>query len=232
MPTPLQQLLSIYRKNSKTEREKGNYFEKLVISFLQNDARFAPQFSKVQTFLEWAISQGNLGNDSGIDLVATNSDEYGGGFTAIQCKIYEDTTISKKDIDSFISASDRDCFTRRILIDTSEKGLGKLAQETFANISKAPSRISLQDFENSSIDWSEYLKTETVKHYRKKELRPHQLAALEKTQAGFANADRGKLFMACGTGKTFTALKIAEAIAGTNKRVLFLVPSLALASQT
>ena len=232
MPTPFQQLLSIYRKNSKTEREKGNYFEKLVISFLQNDERFAPQFSQVQTFLEWATSQGSLGNDSGIDLVATNSDEYGGGFTAIQCKIYEDTTISKKDIDSFISASDRDCFTRRILIDTSEKGLGKLAQETFANISKAPSRISLQDFEDSSIDWSEYLKTETVKHYRKKELRPHQLAALEKTQAGFADADRGKLFMACGTGKTFTALKIAEAIAGTNKRVLFLVPSLALASQT
>lgn len=232
MPTPFQQLLSIYRKNSKTEREKGNYFEKLVISFLQNDERFAPQFSQVQTFLEWATSQGNLGNDSGIDLVATNSDEYGGGFTAIQCKFYEDTTIAKSGIDSFISASDRDCFTRRILIDTSEKGLGKLAQETFANISKAPSRISLQDFEDSSIDWSEYLKTETVKHYRKKELRPHQLAALEKTQAGFADADRGKLFMACGTGKTFTALKIAEAIAGTNKRVLFLVPSLALASQT
>ncbi len=232
MPTPFQQLLSIYRKNSKTEREKGNYFEKLVISFLQNDERFAPQFSQVQTFLEWATLQGNLGNDSGIDLVATNSDEYGGGFTAIQCKFYEDTTIAKSGIDSFISASDRDCFTRRILIDTSEKGLGKLAQETFANISKAPSRISLQDFEDSSIDWSEYLKTETVKHYRKKELRPHQLAALEKTQAGFADADRGKLFMACGTGKTFTALKIAEAIAGTNKRVLFLVPSLALASQT
>lgn len=64
MFTPFQQLLSIYRKNSKTEREKGNYFEKLVSSFLQNNERFAPQFSQVQTFLEWARVQGNLGTDS------------------------------------------------------------------------------------------------------------------------------------------------------------------------
>jgi predicted helicase len=38
--------------------------------------------------------------------------------------------------------------------------------------------------------------------------------------------------MACGTGKTFTSLKIAEELAGAGKRVLFLVPSLALLSQT
>ena len=38
--------------------------------------------------------------------------------------------------------------------------------------------------------------------------------------------------MACGTGKTFTSLKIAENIAGNGKKVLFLVPSLALLSQS
>lgn len=38
--------------------------------------------------------------------------------------------------------------------------------------------------------------------------------------------------MACGTGKTFTSLKIAEKIAGKGKIVLFLVPSLALLSQS
>ncbi|MBB4077310.1 putative helicase, partial [Bartonella fuyuanensis] len=41
-----------------------------------------------------------------------------------------------------------------------------------------------------------------------------------------------KLIMACGTGKTFTSLKIAETLAGKGKRILFLVPSLALISQT
>ncbi len=44
---------------------------------------------------------------------------------------------------------------------------------------------------------------------------------------GLAKPDRGKLIMACGTGKTFTSLKIAEDLAGAGKRVLFLVPSLA-----
>lgn len=38
--------------------------------------------------------------------------------------------------------------------------------------------------------------------------------------------------MACGTGKTFTSLKIAEEVAGKDKLVLFLVPSLNLLSQT
>ena len=38
--------------------------------------------------------------------------------------------------------------------------------------------------------------------------------------------------MACGTGKTFTALRIAEEIAGLGGRVLYLVPSIGLFSQT
>ena len=55
----------------------------------------------------------------------------------------------------------------------------------------------------------------------KKSLLPHQEQALNATIEGFANSSRGKLIMACGTGKTFTALKIAEAVAGKNKQVLF-----------
>ena len=38
--------------------------------------------------------------------------------------------------------------------------------------------------------------------------------------------------MACGTGKTFTSLRIAEAMANDSHLVLFLVPSIALLSQT
>ncbi len=232
MTTPFQQLLSIYRDNSETQREKGNYFEKLVIPFLQNDARFAPQFSKIQTFSEWAKEQNKSGFDSGIDLVATNSAEYGEGYTAIQCKFYNTTSISKAEIDSFMAASDSNEFTRRVLIDTTDKGLNKVVEEQLNNSSKEFTRISLDEFETSSIDWAVYLQQKVIKEVTKKSLRPHQLEALTATKEGFAIADRGKLFMACGTGKTFTALKIAEEIAGKNKRVLFLVPSLALASQT
>lgn len=228
----LQQLFTKYREAAITKREQGNYFEKLVIPFLQNDARFAPQFSKIQTFSAWAKEQNKSGFDSGIDLVATNNPEYGEGYTAIQCKFYNTASISKAEIDSFMAASDSNEFTRRLLIDTTDKGLNKVVEEQLNNSSKEFTRISLEEFESSSIDWELYLQQNVIKEVDKKSLRPHQLEALRATKEGFAIADRGKLFMACGTGKTFTALKIAEEIAGKNKRVLFLVPSLALASQT
>ncbi|WP_208439066.1 DEAD/DEAH box helicase family protein, partial [Bartonella vinsonii] len=88
--------------------------------------------------------------------------------------------------------------------------------------------------ENSQIDWSRFEGKETVvlKEQTKKKLLDHQKEALEAVCEGLQEADRGKLIMACGTGKTFTSLKIAEQIAGKGKRVLFLVPSLALMSQT
>ena len=49
---------------------------------------------------------------------------------------------------------------------------------------------------------------------------------------GLATADRGKLIMACGTGKTFTSLRLAEQLVGAGGSVLFLVPSISLLSQT
>ncbi len=64
------------------------------------------------------------------------------------------------------------------------------------------------------------------------EPRPHQIDAIKNVVTGFAGNDRGKLIMACGTGKTFTALRIAEKIAGSGKRVLYLVPSISLFQQS
>ena len=62
-------------------------------------------------------------------------------------------------------------------------------------------------------------------------LRPHQQAAFADVIEGFQAHDRGKLIMACGTGKTFVALRIAEAVAGIGGRALYLVPSIALFAQ-
>ncbi len=225
-------LLNRYRENAKTQREKGTSFEELVIYFLQQDERYASQFTKVQSYKDWATENNQSGFDSGIDLVATNNEEDGGGFTAIQCKFYNTTSVSKAGIDSFMAASDKIFFNRRILVDTSEKGFNRVVDEQLDNSTKTFTRISLEHFESSSIDWDAYQKTSIIKHLPKKLIRPHQKEALETTIKGFSNADRGKLLMACGTGKTFTALKIAENYAGKNKLVLFLVPSLALMSQT
>ncbi|MFM7681913.1 MAG: DEAD/DEAH box helicase family protein, partial [Bacteroidota bacterium] len=66
----------------------------------------------------------------------------------------------------------------------------------------------------------------------KKDPRPHQTEALTNTNIHFQSNDRGKLIMACGTGKTFTALRIAENETNKKGTVLFLVPSIALLGQT
>jgi predicted helicase len=90
----------------------------------------------------------------------------------------------------------------------------------------------LHDLEASQIDWSRYQPKKAVVLKEKKILRPHQDSALKAVKSGLRTADRGKLIMACGTGKTLAALRIAEALAGKDGRVLFLVPSLSLLSQT
>ncbi|GAA7691117.1 DEAD/DEAH box helicase family protein [Helicobacter pylori] len=66
----------------------------------------------------------------------------------------------------------------------------------------------------------------------KKKPRPHQIEAIEETKKYFSDPKntRGKLIMACGTGKTYTSLKIMEAL--DPKITLFLAPSIALLSQT
>ncbi|MCA4129180.1 DEAD/DEAH box helicase family protein, partial [Pseudomonas aeruginosa] len=82
------------------------------------------------------------------------------------------------------------------------------------------------------VDWAKYQPNQAVVLKARKQLRDHQQTALNAVVAGLKDAERGKLIMACGTGKTFTSLKIAEQQAGKGKRVLFLVPSLSLLSQT
>jgi predicted helicase len=84
----------------------------------------------------------------------------------------------------------------------------------------------------SPINWATYLADDRVVLASKKQPRQHQRDALKCVKDGLAEADRGKLIMACGTGKTYTGLKIAEDMAGVDGRVLYLVPSLSLMSQS
>jgi predicted helicase len=231
MNTSLNILLNKYRQMSKTEREKGEYFELLTKSFLENDAVFKQQFSKVWTFSEWAKENELDGKDVGIDLVAKLKDEE--GYCAIQCKFYaENYKLQKKDIDSFFTASGKAPFTRRLIVDTTKVEWSANAEDALVGQTIPCTKIGLKELHESSIDWSTYASGEKIEQQSKKTLRPHQQDALKGVEEGLVEADRGKLIMACGTGKTFTSLKIAEKLAGKGKRVLYLVPSLALMSQT
>jgi predicted helicase len=228
--TALEQLLNTYRQASATEREKGTYFEELIVCYLRNEATYRDLYSDVWTYAEWAKQQGLDKRDTGIDLVARTHGT--GEFHAIQCKLYaEDYRLQKSDIDSFFTASGKKPFTHRVIVSTTNHW-SEHAEDALQDQQPPVSKIDLHDLENSQIDWSQYQPKAAPRLKAKKTLREHQANALEQVKRGLAEADRGKLIMACGTGKTFASLKIAEELAGAGKRVLFLVPSLSLLSQS
>ena len=236
----LQTLLASFRKQTQNaayqgRRDQGTAFEHLMVAYFQIEPCYKELYQNVQPYGTWAaehLNELDLGGatDAGIDLVATT---FTGEHHAIQCKNYApDLTLQKKDIDSFFTASGKTHFSNRIIVSTTDKW-SKNAEDALEGQHIPVSKITLSDLENSVIDWTQYHIGEPPKRKSRKSLRPHQQSALNAVSNGFAHGEtRGKLIMACGTGKTFTSLRIAEHLAGKGKRVLFLVPSLSLLSQT
>jgi len=215
--------------------ERGTAFEQLMVRYFELDPVLSQQYEKVWRWIDWPGRDGKV--DTGIDLVAQERDT--GELTAVQCKFYEPThTLAKADIDSFFTASGKKPFTNRVIISTTDHWSSH-AEEALENQLVEVQRIGLADIADSPIDWdiawpNDRLHIElspAAKHQPK----PYQQDAIDKVIVGFEAYDRGQLIMACGTGKTFTALKIAEKVAHDNggaARVLFLVPSISLLSQT
>lgn len=232
--TALQGLLTQFREVTLNERDKGTSFENLMVQYFKAEPFYKDKYADVLSYSDWVDQYGgdlsiSTKKDTGIDLVAVTTD---GEFHAIQCKNYSPNhTISKKDIDSFFTASGKSYFSHRIIVSTTDKWTGN-AQDSMENQNPPVSRIDLHNLENSIIDWSQFHEDTKPVLKAQKQLREHQISALNSTVKGLTIADRGKLIMACGTGKTFTSLKIAESLAGKGKRVLFLVPSLSLLGQT
>jgi predicted helicase len=227
----LDRLLASYRQASVTEREKGTYFERLIEAYFKNDPIQAEEYEEVWAFQDWARQNEWSGRDTGIDLVAKLRNEE--GYCAIQCKFYDPGhRIQKSDIDSFISASGKDPFRRRIVVDTTSQNWSENAEDMIRNQSIPVIRIGLSDLRESRIDWAIFEARGEIALKPKKELYPFQEEAIEAIRDGLAEHDRGRMIMACGTGKTFTSLKIAEDLVGAGGRVLVMVPSLALMAQT
>jgi predicted helicase len=234
--TSLATILQTFRNMAQSEREKGNYFERLVKVYLTHEPLYADLYAgKVWLWSDWRKEWCKRGHpdpgaDAGIDLIAETTT---GELHAIQAKFYaEDAKLYLKDVDSFLAQSSKKHFAGRLLVLTATDSTHHL-REAVKDQHPPVNLISLFDLENSKIDWSSFKpQSEAVKLKTKKTPRPHQQQALAAVTAGLKQADRGKMIMACGSGKTFAALKLAEKIAGKGGRVLFLVPSLNLLSQT
>ena len=244
----LARLLNWARASRLNTREQGDYLEHLTKFYLTHDPAQQSVYTNVYLWKEWAEKNDLPKNDYGIDLVAVQQD---GTHTAVQCKFFDpDHNVQKKDVDSFLAASGAAEFERRLYVTTAEH-FSKQVQQTFANQDKEVRTLTTREMSRSGIDWGKLnpdffwgSSGVTYKYEKKpaplkikKTPRPHQVKAVQKALNGLSEYDRGKLIMACGTGKTYTALHLAESYAratnpGKITRVLFLVPSLALMSQT
>lgn len=233
-------VLKKYRDYSFSERDKGDRFERLIQAYLQTDPAYSNTLKYVWMWNEFPGKLDLGGKDIGIDLVALTIE---GEYWAIQCKCYkENGRINKAEVDSFLSTSGRQFlneqlqstnFSRRIWVSTTNNWSSN-AEETIKGQTPSVTRINLTDLEQAPVDWERLEKgiTGDLARTEKKVLRKHQEEALIKTHDHFKENDRGKLIMACGTGKTFTSLRIAENETENKGLILFLVPSIALLGQT
>ena len=233
MSIGFQTTLDHIRSISSSTVEQGRLFERLMKKFFALDPIYKDRFSDVWLWSEWAVARpGFAGSDTGIDLVAA---EHQGGYCAIQCKCYAPgTRISKAQLDSFISASARDPFTARIVVDTGDEW-GPNAVRTIKDLQPPCRVLRFGDLASQPFNWPDLVRHNPEALSLQQQpysLRPYQKVAFDDVTNGFNDHDRGKLIMACGTGKTFTALRIAEAVAGVGGRVLYLVPSISLFHQS
>ncbi|GAA8006489.1 hypothetical protein JP0554_13440 [Helicobacter pylori] len=216
------------------QRHKGSWFEKLSRRFLKEHDS-ANEYESIDLWNDWEL-RGKEG-DRGIDMVITTASKE---YIAVQCKYHQDS-VSLNDIATFLSKLQSGVkevrLKKGIIISTSN--LTSAALKEIEQIRKNKGidivEISEEDFIYSQIDWEKFDPMQTqgeIPLCDKKKPRPHQIEAIKATKEYFSNPKntRGKLIMACGTGKTYTSLKIMEAL--DPKITLFLAPSIALLSQT
>ncbi|GAA7465471.1 hypothetical protein HpBHB14_10350 [Helicobacter pylori] len=212
---------------------KGSLFEKVCKRFLiEHDS--ANEYESIDLWSDWELNQKE--RDRGIDMVVTTTSKE---YIAVQCKFHQDR-ISYRDIATFLTQLQSGVgevrFKKGIIISTSNlssNALKAIEQIRSNGMGIDIDEITEEDFIYSQIDWEKFDPTQgELPLCDKKKPRPHQVEAINATKEYFLDHKntRGKLIMACGTGKTYTSLKIMEAL--DPKITLFLAPSIALLSQT
>ena len=214
------ELLRRIRNTSRTEHEKGQWFENLFAQLARNEPEF--ELQDVWRWAQWPDRKrltGLSGQDIGVDLVALHRD---GTWIAIQCKCYAAThRVTKADVQSFLAGSLQEVFGLRWIVTTSR--WGRTAENLIQDTNNIR-RIDFRSYQDRRI---------TAKEVKRPVREPWglQREAIEDVLQGLEHHDRGRLIMACGTGKTFTALRIAERFVPDGEAILFLAPTIALVSQ-
>ena len=228
-PKTFDDVLREIRAKSNNTRELGGRFERIILDILKNDPVYTNRFDGVWMWSEWAADN-NISEkhgtvqDLGIDIVAR--ERAGGELCAVQCKCYsDDTALGMEPVNSFVSAGTSYGMKHYMLACT-----GPVNTNALAKLRGVKCQIMTRDDLRYRLDWKQYPRK--IARPPPKELKEHQLAALEDVIKGFRKNDRGKMIMACGTGKTLVSLRVAEKQAGRGGLVLYLVPSISLIMQS
>ena len=128
-----------------SEPDKGKAFERFVKWFLKNDPVWSTHVDEIWL---WDEYPDRWGADLGIDLIFKHKN---GETWSVQAKCYDpDNSISKPDIDSFISESGGKTINKRLLIATTDRigknALGTLERNNVVHFLKS-------DFEHSAINY-------------------------------------------------------------------------------
>lgn len=237
-------VLKKYRDSSFSKSDLGTKFEELMARYLMTDPSYANMFQWVKLWNNFSARTEFGGHDTGIDLVAKTKDNR---YWAIQCKMYsEECRVTKSDMDTFLATSGRKfhddsanitSFSQRMIIATTDNW-GVNASDVTIDQTIPVIMVSLAILNSAPVRWDEIEEGAHGKAARKEKfsIREHQKEALDKALQHYKDNDRGSMIMACGTGKTFTSLKISEALIKRDGKkkgcVLFLAPSISLIGQT
>ena len=215
------EILERIRAQSRDESEKGRWFEHLFMRLASQEPEF--EIDEIWRWADWPQRMdltGLDGRDIGIDLVARRTT---GEWVAIQCKCYDERrTLGKGHIDKFLGGSQQPVFRLRWIVATCR--WGPIAERAIRN---AHPQVA-------QVDFRQYLHVQLEESDAKRPVQepwPLQADAIEDAVEGMRNHERGRLVMACGTGKTFTSLRIAEQVVAHGGRILFAAPTIALVSQ-
>ena len=213
----------LFRSLSPDEHRRGREFERICKWFLEHDPQYRRLIKRVWLWDDWP---GRWGRDKGIDLIAETFDEQ---LWAVQSKAYALThSVTKNDVDRFLSESSRKSIAYRLLITTAAE-LGHNAREVIQGQEKSAGYLLFSDLKNRELNWPSSPDKLVAPQPPPHKPRPDQVRAIADVVRGFRQHDRGQLIRACGTGKTLIGLRVAEAM--KSQRTLVLVPSLSLVSQ-
>ena len=218
---------------SATTKEKGDKYEAACVYYLKNDPFYALFFSRVGTIaqaLEWDDCPVHDTQDNGIDLMAQTAEA--GEWWAIQCKCYDgEKDLPKGICDSFFAHAAFIDGVDSLMVMTTAKGPGKNLQKQID--ASGSMYIDTAKMAASNIDWAPFIEGVPAGERVTYDLRPHQERAVAAIEEKWAEFDRCKAIMACGTGKTLMSLRLVEdwigPAAGT---ILFCAPSISLVGQS